>query len=407
MSYWRSKLNRWKGHIPEGVQDYMPEECFNKRKIEESIRKVFFLSGYDEIETPIFEYFDVFTGDKASIEQEKMMKIVEAGSRILVIRPDITMPIARIAATKLKEELLPLRLSYLSSIYRYEELQMGKQREVAQAGIELMGVKGPEADAEVISTAIECFLNLGLKEFQIDVGQVEFFKGLIEDAGLNAENREKLRLLIDQKNMLGLELFLQEIPMNNALKDIFLQLPQMYGNVGVLEKAALYTKNSRCQKAIENIREIHKTLKAFELDRFITFDLGMVHSLNYYTGIIFKGFTQNLGFPICGGGRYDKLLSEFGYDIPATGFAIGIKRLLIALERQSSLNDIPNIDVLVVFDEVTRKEGYGLIKRLREEGKRVEIFLGAGNSNDPQSYAKAKGISKVITINKNSEEVLL
>ena len=183
-------MKRWKQQVPEGVQDFLPEECYNKRKIEEKLRRIFCLSGYDEIDTPIFEYFDVFSGTKASIEQEEMYKFFEPGSRILVLRPDITMPIARIAANKLKNRPLPMRLSYISSVYRYEELQSGKQREVAQAGIELLGARGPEADAEVIATAIEAFLELGLTEFKSISGRSNFSRGLWKRQGL-ARTRQR------------------------------------------------------------------------------------------------------------------------------------------------------------------------------------------------------------------------
>ncbi len=389
-------MSRWKQQIPPGVQDYLPEECYNKRRIEESLRRIFYTRGYDEIESPLFEYYDVFTGDKASIEQENMFKIVEAGGRIQVLRPDITMPIARIASTKLKESKIPIRLSYLGDVYRYEDLQTGKQREIAQAGIELLGVKGPEADAEVISTAIQCFLDLGLKDFQIDIGQVEFFKGLVENAGLDSENVETLRLLIEQKNQLGLELFLKEFSMASTLKDVLLELPQMYGDIDILDKASQYTEIPRCQRAIENIRHVYRILKDFGLEDFITFDLGMIHSLNYYTGIIFKAFTKDLGFPICGGGRYDNLLCEFGRHLPATGFAIGLKRLLVALDRQDRLMQLPSVDILVAYDESNRREGYDLAQRLRKEGNRVEVFLSTDDYTDAQHYAKAKNIPRII-----------
>ncbi|NLI60324.1 MAG: ATP phosphoribosyltransferase regulatory subunit [Clostridiales bacterium] len=389
-------MNRWKRHIPEGVQDYLPGEYYNKRWVEEVIRKVFFYSGYDEIESPVFEYLDVFVGDKAYIKQEQMLKIVEAGSRILVMRPDVTMPIARIAATKLRKAPLPIRLSYISDVYRYQEPWLGKQRQIAQAGTELIGLEGPEADAETISTVIQCFLDLGLKDFQIDIGQVEFFKGLVDEAGLDSKSSEQLRLLIEQKNLLALESLLEEIPLKAEIKELFLNLPKMYGSIDILEKGALYTGNNRCIKAIENIREVYEILKDYGLEKYITFDLGMIYSLNYYTGIIFRVFTKDLGFPLCGGGRYDKLLSEFGYDVPATGFAIDIKRLLIALDRQGGLKTLPNTDILLVLDKKNRQEGYKLSDQLKKEGKRVEIFFSTHNNKSPQEYAESKGISEVI-----------
>lgn len=394
-------MNRWKRHIPGGVQDYLPGECYNKREAEEIIRRVFFTRGYDEVETPVFEYLDVFIGDKASIQQEQMLKIIEAGGRILVMRPDITMPIARMTATKLKETTLPLRLSYLSHVYRYEDPAIGNQREIAQAGIELLGVEGPEADAEVISTAIQCFLELGLKDFQIDIGQVEFFKGLVEETGLDPQNQEQLRLLIEQKNLLALEMFLNRFSLDEELKTILLNLPKLYGNMEVLERGTHFTRNPRCQKAIENIYEVYEILRDFGLEEYITFDLGMVHSLDYYTGIIFRGFTRQLGFPICGGGRYDNLLSEFGYDLAATGFAIGLKRTLIALDRQGDLKAVPKIDVLVVIDKKERREGYSLAQKLRGQGIRVEVFLKTKEGLNPYDYAKERGIPKVIDIKDN------
>lgn len=398
-------MNSWKYRIPEGVQDYLPEECYNKRRIEESIRDIFFYCGYEEIETPSFEYLDVFEGDIVNIQQEKMFKIVEAGSRILVMRPDLTMPIARIAATKLKKSVLPLRLSYISSVYRYEELEIDKQREIPQAGVELLGVAHPEADAEIISMAIQIFLKLGLSDFQVDIGQVDFFKGLIEESNIEADVAEELRFMIDQKNILALKTYLESIDISDDLKDILLKLPQLYGGVEVLGEAMKLTQNPRCVKAVENIYQVYEIIKAYGLEKYISFDLGMVQSLNYYTGVIFRGISKNMGAPLCGGGRYDNLLSEFGYDIPATGFAIGIKRLLISLEMQKKLESIPPIDVLAVIDD-NHRDAFRFVQSLREKGKRVEIFLPTSANSDPLSYAKKKGIGKVIKIDSSGIQEL-
>jgi ATP phosphoribosyltransferase regulatory subunit len=391
-------MKTWKQQLPTGVQDFLPDECYNKRIIENKIRSLFSLSGYDEIETPVLEYFDVFTEGKASIEQEQMFKLSEMGGRILVLRPDITMPIARIAATKLKDKLLPLRLFYISNVFRYGEPQFGWQREVPQAGIELLGAEGPDADAEVIATAVQTLLDLGLTEFQIDIGQVEFFKGLLEEAGLTDEQSEKLRFLIDHKNILALEIFLDELNLSHDIKTIFLSLPNMYGNGDMLESALGFSQNERCRAALVNIKQVYSVLKDYDLNRYISIDLGMVQSLNYYTGIIFRGITKEIGYPICGGGRYDKLVSEFGRNLPATGFALGIKRVLIALERQQRLEQIPPVDVLFVMENTYLAECYRMIQSLRNQGLRVECFLESSTENDPIAYAKKKGIKKVGTI---------
>ena len=398
-------MSYWKTHIPPGVQDFLPDECFNKITLEQKVREVFDSWSYLEVDPPSFEYFDVFSEGKPSIQQEQIFKFFELGSRILVLRPDFTMPIARIVATKLKGESLPIRLSYIGNIYRYEREQSGKQREIAQAGVELMGVEGPEADAEVIAIAIESMKSIGLTDFQIDLGQVEFYKGIIEQCGLNNEQSDRLTVLIDNKDMLTLELFLNDLDMSKELKQL-MKLPLLYGDVDMLKEASKIANNPRSRAAIDNLYAVYAILDDYGLSEYITFDLGMIHSINYYTGIIFRGMTDDIGYPICGGGRYDKLVSEFGYDIPATGFALGIKRLLIALERQGGLSSKPGIDALVVFDKDNRKKGYSYRQQLRRSGKRVEHFLLDRRTVEPEQYAKAKSIGTIIKVEDNTIEEL-
>ena len=401
-------INRWKQQVPQGVQDFLPDECYNRRRIEEKLRRLFCRSGYNEIDTPVFEYLDLFDGRATAMEQEQMYRFLEPGSRILVLRPDMTTPIARIAATKLKSGPFPMRLSYISSVYRYAERQSAEQREIAQAGIELLGAKGPEADAEVIALAIESLLDLGLPDFQIDIGQVEFFKGLVEEAGLTDTDAEELRHLIDQKNMLALELFLKQLAIPDDTKNNLLQLPMFFGDGDLLNTAMKLSKNERCIRALENIAQVYGILKNFGLSRYLAVDLGMVQSLDYYTGIIFRGITGDMAFPICGGGRYDNLVSEFGASMPATGYAMEIKRLLVTLERRNGLEPIPEVELLFVHDAVHDKESYRLLRELRSEGHRVEVFLPSGNPLSPETYARRKGIRKIIRVEKGkTEEILL
>jgi len=394
-------VSRWKNTLPAGMQDYLFDECYNKIEVENKLRKLFYQSGYNEIQTPLLEYYDVFTGIKASIDQEQMFKLFDADGRILVLRPDITMPIARIAATKLKDLCFPLRISYIGNVYRNLVTQSGKQSEIAQAGLELIGASNAEADAEVIATAIQAFIDLDIKEFQLDLGQVEFFKGIIEQTGIDAELEDEIRSLIERKNMLELELLLKTIQISDDLKNTIYDLPKLYGNGDMLKKAAKLSNSARCDKALENIRSVHDILRDFGFDRFLTFDLGMVQSFNFYTGIIFRGITADLGYPICGGGRYDRLVQEFGIDMPATGFAVGIKRVLIVLERQKSLKNIPGIDILVVFERGNRKQAYSLIQQLRADGFRTEVYIPSEEIADPVYYAKKKGLSKIINVTEN------
>lgn len=390
--------NKWMQQIPEGVQDSLPDECFNLRKIEDRLRRIFRLSGYDEIDTPLFEYMDLFEGETASLKQEQMYKFFEPGSRIMVLRPDITMPIARIAATKMKTHPLPLRLSYIGNVYRYEGKNHTRQREIAQAGIELLGSRKPEADAEVIALAVESLLELGLTAFQIDIGQVEFFKGLVEEAGLNEEQSEGLRHLIDQKNSLALEMQLKELNITADTKNNLLKVPMLFGDKEVIQSAMALTSTERCIKALENIDQVYKQLERYGLSQYIAIDLGMVHSLNYYTGMIFRGMVKEMGYPICGGGRYDTLVSEYGLDLPATGFALETRQLLIALERQKGLESTPVSDVLFVYNPMEDIDGYEIIQKLRKSGQRVEVYLPDESGMSAEELAEKKGIPKIIQL---------
>lgn len=387
-------------YIPEGMQDFLPDECYNKRQIEDMVRNSFYSSGYNEVETPAFEHFDMFAYEKSPIEQQSMYKILEAGSPILVLRPDFTMPIARLTANKFKNTLLPIRLFYIGNVYRYEDIQIAKQREIAQAGAELLGISGPEGDGEIIAMAIQSLIDLKLTDFKIDIGQVEFFKGLIEEAQLNNDTAEKIRIFIDHKDMLGLELFLKSLSVSDEIKQILWQLPRLYGNIDVLNEATDLTKNRRCLDAIDNIYQVYEILKDYGFERYISFDLGMVQSINYYTGIIFRGIIRSLSYPICGGGRYDNLVRRFGYDIPATGFALGIKRILVSIERQNGLRHVPNIDVLISFDRSSRKQAYKMAEKLKTKRQRIELFY-SGSWSSAKDYALEKGIKKVLLITDN------
>ena len=397
-------VNKWIQQVPEGVQDSLADQCYNRRKIESKLRRMFHLSGYNEIDTPIFEYLDLFEGETASIEQEQMYKFFEPGSRIMVLKPDYTMPIARIAATKMKNLPLPLRLSYIGNVYRYGEQGQTGQREIAQAGVELLGSREAEADAEVIALAVESLLDLGLAEFQIDIGQVEFFKGLVEEAGLVEADSEKLRLLIHQKNKLALELQMKDLAISPETKNNLLQLPMLIGNGEVLELAKTLTQNEHSVRALDNINQVYQILKNYGLSEYIAIDLGMVQSLNYYTGIIFQGMTREMGYPICGGGRYDTLISEFGMDVPATGFALEVNRILIALERQNGLERLPGTDILYVCNRQTNQEDYKKIQEMKSEGYRVEVYLPVDNGQTPEEYANLKGIPKIINCDDGNKE---
>jgi len=391
-------LAEWKIHTPEGVQDILQNECFFKKNLEDRIRKVFRSSGYYEVETPIVEFYDVFSTEENIIPQETMFKFFDQQGRILVLRPDITIPIARVAATKLKDAPYPLRISYIGNAFKYNELGGGKQKEFTQAGVEIIGVNTPEADAGVIATAIDAVKATGLENFQIDIGQVEFFKGLMEETGLSEEETEKMRVLIDRKDFLGIEELVEEHNIRDDLKELILDLPKLFGSTDVIDRVEKYPINERSIKALNNLRSIINILDDYGLSKYVSVDLGMVQSLNYYSGTIFRGFTYGVGFPILSGGRYDRLVEKFGKSSPATGFSMGINMVMMALDRQKIEFEKPRIDTLVHCREEGRKTAFQICEALRKQGLVVEMDINGGDLDTARNYAALKGIGGILEV---------
>jgi ATP phosphoribosyltransferase regulatory subunit len=386
-------MEKRKLQTPEGVQDILERECYNKRELEARIKHEFILNGYNEVETPSFEYYDVFASGIGSVRQENMLKFFDAQGRILVLRPDITMPIARMGATKL-DTSSPLRLCYVGNAYGAATAYYSEQMEFTQAGLEVLGLPGAEADAEVIAIAIRSLLSSGLRDFQIDIGQVGYFKGCLQDAGFDAGDEELLRGYVDQKNMLAVELFLKE---RNADADVFnsiMGILSLYGGKEVLDAAQSACDNAICRAAIENLREVHSILSDFGFGEYLSIDLGLLQSMDYYSGITFKGISTTIGQPLLAGGRYDNLLLEFGKAVPATGFALGIKRTLLALEKQDALLPLPGIDYVISSSNTMRKKAYELLRAMQSEGKRVELALALDQARLEQ-YALSKGAQAV------------
>lgn len=325
-------------HTPAGLTDILVKECELKFKIETAAREVFARHGYHVVQPPMFEYYDVY--DAAVTKAENMFKFFDNNGRMLALRPDLTTSVARIAATKPLGEL-PYRIAYSGSAFRNDEtFSNDRRREFSQAGIELIGNSGTDADAEVIEIAIEALLKFGVKYFQIDLGHADYYKGLAEIAGLDPIVSDKLRANINDKDFVAIEGILDGIDIDEKLKEVFMELPKMFGGI---ETAVAAAKNpiigEKSRAALENLISVYEILKGKGLDKYISTDLGMVPNLDYYTGIIVKGFAKGVAFPICSGGRYDNLTEKFGKALPATGIAIGIERVMTALSDIRERND--------------------------------------------------------------------
>ncbi len=402
-------MKKWNIYTPEGVQDILFESCSQKRLLESKIRKAFILNGYKEIETPTIEFYDTFGGERGLINQESMYKFCDSKGRLLVLRPDLTVPVARVAATRLKDEVLPIKCCYIGNTFSFDELGGGRQNEFTQAGCELLGINSPEADAEVVAMAIETVKATGIEEFQIDIGQVGFFKGLMEESGLSEDEIEEVRELIDQKNLVGVEQVMDRHKVKTPLKRIILDLPKLFGSRDILQNINSEDIGKEATKAIENIKAVLEILEDRNLAQYVSLDLGMVQSLNYYTGIVFRGFTYGVGFPILSGGRYDKLVAKFGRDCEATGFSLGINMVMMALERQKRLVKQQPEGVFITYERNARKLASDYCRQLIENNCIAELDLMQMGTAEGKKYAELRGFRKFVCIKNDGsrEEVML
>lgn len=322
---------------PEGVRDIY-NDCASKLELQGKLKTICHLYGYKDIETPSFEYFEVFSEERGTVKAKNMYKFFDRDGNTLVFRPDMTPSIARFAAKTFKDSTLPVRLCYCGNTFVNNSEYQGKQKESTQLGCELINDGSIYADAEMLAVTIESLLASGLKEFRIDVGEVKFFKALIDEAGLDEDKTEELRHFIMDKNSFGLEDFLKEEKVSDELKHLFAKIPQLFGGVDSLAQIKRLTKNSDALAAIEHLEQLYELMKVYGYERYVGFDLGMLSKYGYYTGIIFNAFTYDIGDAVASGGRYDKLVGQFGKDAPAVGMAIVTDRLLLALSRQGLLD---------------------------------------------------------------------
>jgi len=391
-------------YTPDGVQDTLFYECEYKRDFENAVIETFTDHGFFEISTPTYEFYDVFES-LDGIEQENCFKFFDREGRILALRPDLTTPISRVVSTKFSEDEFPLKISYIGNAFRYEDVQKGgRQREFTQAGIEIYGDNSAEADAEIIVTAIKALKTVGLKEFKFDIGNILFFKGLIEEANLGKEEEDKILEYLNSKETFMLSEYLEELNIDEKIKGILLELPETFGDIDITEKYLSSDINETSKKALINLKEVYDIIKDYGYESYVSIDLGLIQSIKYYTGIVFKGFTYGVGFPICGGGRYDKLSERFGKSISATGCALSVSRLVSCMLLKEENIDMVACDVTIFFDKEDRKKAIHLSEELRHQGLSVEIKLKRDSEYD-LSYLKRKGIANGIFLKGNQAVV--
>ena len=357
--------------IPYGTKDLLPGEAGLRREMKNRIAEAFVAWGYDQVQTPTFEYLSTFAG--GGQVSDSNFKFIDRSNNILMLRTDMTVPLARLVATRLKGEPGVKRLFYLSQIFRYEEAQAGRQCEFAQAGIEMMGAAGAAADAEVIALAVEALLKSGLKNFTISMGHVEFINGLAEAAALNETQVQEVKRCLITRNAVGLEEVIDANHITGQLALVFKDLLFLHGGEELLAEMGKKMLSQRCLNTLENLQAIYDLCRSYGVEKYLTFDLGLIRDFDYYTGMIFEGYTVGLGYPIIGGGRYDNMMQRFGTSCPATGFAIGIDRIILALQRNGETAGHPRCDVYVAYGLGKISEAIKTAMELRHQGNSVKL----------------------------------
>lgn len=377
-------------HTPEGVRDIYNIECERKIELQNRLHHVMELHGFKDIQTPTFEFFDIFSKERGTVASKDMYKFFDRDGNTLVLRPDITPSIARCVAKYYKDESFPIRLCYMGSTFINNSSYQGKLKESTQLGAELINDGTLAADAEMLALTIECLLKAGLKEFQVEIGEADFFRGLIEEAGFDEEEENQLRILIEKKNMFGVEEIISSKEISHELKTVFLTLPELFGTVDKLKSARELTKNPRALKAIGRLEELYTILTAYGLEKYITFDLGMLSKYNYYTGIIFRAYTYGTGDTIAGGGRYDNLVGQFGKEAPAIGLAIMVDQLLLALSRQKIEFNQSNENTLILYKKHLLENAILLANHFRSQDMNIELLCFDDNVSLDEYVAYSK-----------------
>ncbi len=395
-------------HTPEGVRDIYHSECKKKKALEQKLHDVLALYGYQDIETPAFEFFDIFNSDTGTVSSREMFKFFDRNNNTLVLRPDMTPSIARSAAKYYSDCNYPLRLSYVGNTYMNNHSYQGKLAEKTELGAEHINDDSPEADAEAVVMMIDCFLAAGLNDFRIDIGQTEFYRAVIEGLDVPEEIKDRIHDLIENKNSLGMELLLSRLDIDEEYRNILSEFNELYGDVSMLARAKELTSDARCRKALNRLKQVYDVICRYGYEKYIGFDLGMVNYYDYYTGIIFRGYTYGTGDAIGKGGRYDNLLTQFGKDAPAIGFTVLIDDLMEALNRQGIRVSIRDYDFAVFLcSKEEMDEAISIVTGLRHDGVKTELSVFDRDEllEDYLKFIEYQGAKKVFVLDRESVDI--
>jgi ATP phosphoribosyltransferase regulatory subunit len=394
--------------IPQGVKDFLPIKAAKIGYLKKVLRGVFARWGFRPIIPPSLEYLHVLEKGLGEGLREKTFRFDDRqGGKLVAFSPDITPQVARIVATRMRDVPLPHRLSYTGRVLRHTEQQVGKDREIFQAGVELIGLASPEADAEMIAMAVECLLALGARDFTIDIGQVEFFRGAMADLPLSGNSAREVQSAIARKDVSSLSALLEEIPLDDRARAEILALPRLFGGREVLARAEQTVANDRSRRALDNLARVIEILEVYGVEEHVTFDLGELRGLDYHTGLTFQGFLPGVGRAICFGGRYDNLTARYGFPAPATGFAFNLLNLLFALDKELDEVAATRTDLLIFQAGTDKQRAQRLAMALRKQGYSVARDIISRGVEATLDYAHKMSYRHVMIIGEEDEDVLI
>lgn len=388
-------------HTPGGVRDIYGMECANKLEKQHQIHQILHSYGFRDIQTPTFEYFDIFSKERGTVQSSAMFKFFDRGNNTLVLRPDITPAIARCVAKYDREEQMQIRLCYMGNTFVNTTPYKGKLQEVTQLGAELFNDESSDADAEMVVLTIECLMASGLKEFQIEIGHADFLRALIEEAGFAGTDSALLLELIESKNFFGVEDLLDRLTVAEPLREIFLKLPELLGDTAdTMRFVRERTGSERVLRTLDRLEKVEQIISMYGYGQYVTTDLSMLSTYSYYTGIIFRAYTYGNGEALASGGRYDSLVAQFGKEAPAIGMGITLDQLMLALDRQHLLEAGKIGGKILLYSAEEREQAHHMAAKLREQGEVVRLLRRSSRKelSEYQEYAERIGADEIIFV---------
>jgi len=394
--------------LPTGVKDFLPVKAAKLDYLQNTLRSIYRSWGFRPVAPAILEDLSVLELGLGTDLREKTFRFDDRQTgRLVAFPPDITPQVARIAATRMRDMPLPFRLCYNGRVLRHTEQQLGKDRQIYQSGVELIGLSGPEADAEMIAMAVMCLQTVGATGFTIDIGQVEFLRGVLDDLPLDAAQSHDVRTAIAAKDISGLQQKLKGLPLTDRQCDELRALPRLYGGRETLDQARQVITNPASQKALDNLERILEVLTVYGIEEHITLDLGEMRGFDYHSGLIFQGFLSGFGQAVCAGGRYDGLTERYGFAAPATGFAFNLYNLLFALDRVLDERAEEGTDILLFSSGQDKAPAQHLAAVLRSQGYSVARDIIERDQAASLDYARRMHYRYLLVIEPAEEEMIL